>query len=98
MKTQATTNTHRNTDTYKHLAHMVARTGMLVHKDNRTKYCYTGTGIHRHRDTQAEGHIEPHTYTHTHKWEEEEQAKVCPQVTTGRHRQASSMKAQRALS
>lgn len=36
--------------------------------------------------------------TRTHKWEEGEQAKVCPQVTTGRHRQASSMKAQRALS
>lgn len=36
---------------------------MLVDRDNRIRYCYTGT--HKHWDTQTEGHIEPGTDTHT---------------------------------
>jgi len=40
-------------------------TGMLAHRNNGTRHCHTGTGIHRHWDIQTEGYIEPGTHTHT---------------------------------
>ena len=60
MQTQATTNTHRNTDIYKHLTHMDTRTDVrkqeywytkTIEPDSDTQVLiYTDTGIHRQRD------------------------------------------------
>lgn len=48
---------------------------MLAHRNNGTRHCHTGTGIHRHWDIQTEGYIEPgthtpiQTHTHTPQWD-----------------------------